>query len=361
MGLYDDLAKEAAQLGIPLSKLVLGKAGNILSGLFNIFGKLAGQANKAIDAMQLISFVQFIQEEAYQTAMFGLWPLLDAGEYEEAWAQLEFMERLIDEFDKFNATWGKGNLLGAKSYNLYVQAARRYIEASRRAVKKKLLYKGYKFALEEAKRAYVFIDSNPDRAKIYVDDEYIHHLTPEDWTIDAGKHKIVITKSKYDPLFIEFEAEPGKRYEIDADFEKGKIEIKKLPDLILPETRIRELEEGAAPEGWQPPPITEISATYVPPPPIPFMPKAAEELIKEEEKPPERPEELTNEIEERVEVPSNVLFEIERLSKASVKNLGEFIRVKDIKELRPNIWRWTIVYKDKAGNIFTTGRVGFIK
>ena len=350
-----NIAEKAASLGISRASIILGKAKSLFGHFIDVIKGFFGVANTAIDTMQLISFVQFIQEEAYQTAMFGLWPLLDAGEYEEAWAQLEFMERLIDDFDKFNASLGQINLFGSHSYNLYVQAARRYIEATRRVVKKKLLYKGYKFALEEAKRAYVFIDSMPDRAKIYIDDEYIHHLTPEDWTIDAGLHRIVVSKSKFEPLVIEYKFEAGRRYEVFADFDKKKIILKQLPDLIMPEIKIKDLEYQSAPQGWQPPPA-EISQTTLPAPEIKAPGELPEFVPAEEEKPKEEivKEEKVLKTEEEIKKEAEIKGKAAEFTYRLIPKNWEVKRITRIENVHGNVYSWTAELITDTGA--TTGR-----
>lgn len=85
--------------------------------------------------------------------------------------------------------------------------------------------------LQIAAPAELTITTTPDWAKIFVNGEYIHHVTPEILYLDPGTYIIRITKTKeYQPVEFTITLERGQKITKHFDLQKIEIEPPPVPD-----------------------------------------------------------------------------------------------------------------------------------
>jgi len=332
-----------------------------VEGIGGALKSILNVAGVGIDVMLYFGFTEFILEETIQTVMFGIWPLMDAGEYEAAWRQTELMERMVKALEDFTAGWGRINLFGNWAYNLYAKAARSYIEATRRAIRKKLLFRGYKSALEEAKKALLILESAPERAKIYLDGKYIRKLTPEDLLLDPGKHKIILVKRGYKPMYVEVEVEAGKRYHLQAFFDEKTYHLEELPTLEL--VTLEEIEEKSVPEGWKLP--EEVKRRMTGGLPEIEVPEEARRFIEEIGKEAPRPAKEEEKPRERRPSPPKPLPGLSEraiwLTKQMVPKDWTVITVEIKEKIRPKVYRWIATLHTPEGKVVRRDYIGVLE
>lgn len=101
------------------------------------------------------------------------------------------------------------------------------------------------------------IDSTPGNARIYINDVYIKHLTPETVTLDPGSHKIRLEKKGFPVFVITFKLDFGETVTLRADLTTQKFTL---------DVKREEIVEEVAPPPTAPP-TEEIVSVPAPLPP----------------------------------------------------------------------------------------------
>lgn len=142
------------------------------------------------------NFIEFIFEEALQTASMGLWQLIRAKRYDSARYVLIDMAKIWDVAKEVHDSIGLFNLAGRKAFGANLEAVRIQMDAYTDLLIHAGSTPGKEFP--QPGKATLILDSIPDYARIDIDGVYIHHLTPETLKVDPGKHTFRIYKKGFE-------------------------------------------------------------------------------------------------------------------------------------------------------------------
>ncbi|MHC1610043.1 MAG: PEGA domain-containing protein [Candidatus Methanospirareceae archaeon] len=184
----------------------------------------------------IAKFMSFILEEALQTATMGLYQLIRLKKYSAAKRYFWKVQDLLTAAKNYQEILSYMEPETAKIWELNLAAVDTQLGG----------YAEILFGAKEekepekvpAKKTKLVIDSKPDWAKIDIDGEYIHHVTPEEVVVEPGTYKIRIYRKKYHD------------YETTVTVREG--EVKRVYAELVPIT------EEKPPEEVAPPPVEEV-------------------------------------------------------------------------------------------------------
>lgn len=168
---------------------------------------LKGIVAAAVGLIGLDTFIDFMGEEAAQTAGMGVWVLIDSKDYTGANEALKKYKIFVEHLKNKVEAVGILNPIAYSAFKNYYQASEAQAESYQKEISKhiKAVTPEGPAAEEREPAAPVFkinIDSTPSNAKLYIDGFYTHHLTPSSdkelkdvmGYLTPGKHKIMVTK-----------------------------------------------------------------------------------------------------------------------------------------------------------------------
>lgn len=162
---------------------------------------LGGVADAVASVLDTIVFIEFIYEEALQTALFAAKTAIDNKDYTTAQAIIDFI--LIDIYPSartFIDTWGDIAPYSKNCFSLFYEAAKQSAEILNNAI-----------PTTGREEGTLRIYTNIDQVEIYIDGEFVGYADNTEGLlvqVPAGSHSIEAKKEGYETAVRQVRIEP---------------------------------------------------------------------------------------------------------------------------------------------------------